>query len=174
MRVLAAIGVLAIVVAIAAAAFFFGGFYSVAASQPQPGIVASALIRVRQASINRHAVETPPLSLVDVAVVQAGARAFAQRGCTNCHGGPGVGWAKFSEGLNPGPPDLKEIVDTIEPRQLFWVIKNGIDMTGMPSFGAIEVPDKEIWTIVAFLKKLPTVSDQDYKAWTAPASSGTQ
>jgi hypothetical protein len=37
---------------------------------------------------------------------------------------------------------------------LFWVIKNGINMTGMPSFGAINVPDQEIWTIVAFVKKL--------------------
>ena len=32
-------------------------------------------------------------------------------------------------------------------------------MTGMPSFGAIEVPDQEIWSIVAFVKKLPSVTD---------------
>ena len=31
----------------------------------------------------------------------------------------------------------------------------------------IEVPDREIWTIVAFVKKLPSVSDDDFKAWTA-------
>jgi hypothetical protein len=37
----------------------------------------------------------------------------------------------------------------------------------MPSFGAIEVPDQEIWTIVAFVKKLPSVSDADFKTWTA-------
>jgi hypothetical protein len=77
-------------------------------------------------------------------------------------------WMKFSEGLNPGPPDLKDIVDDMLPQELFWVIKNGIRMTGMPSFGKIEVPDQEIWTIVAFVK--PMVSDEDYKAWTtAPA-----
>jgi hypothetical protein len=40
-------------------------------------------------------------------------------------------------------------------------------MTGMPSFGAIDVPDQEIWSIVAFVKKLPTVSDDDFKTWTA-------
>jgi hypothetical protein len=50
---------------------------------------------------------------------------------------------------------------------LFWVVKNGINMTGMPSFGAIDVPDQEIWSIVAFVKKLPTVSDEDFKTWTA-------
>jgi hypothetical protein len=42
-------------------------------------------------------------------------------------------------------------------------------MTGMPSFGKIEVPDQEIWSLVAFLKKLPAVSEADYKAWTAAA-----
>ena len=50
------------------------------------------------------------------------------------------------------------------------MIKNGINMTGMPSFGPIGVPDQEIWSIAAFLKKLPTVSDQDYKTWTASLS----
>ena len=109
------------------------------------------------------------MSLDDAAVVEAGARAFNERGCVNCHGAPGVQWSKWSEGLRPDPPDLKEeIVDHREPRELFWVVKNGIKMTGMPSFGAAEVPDREIWSIVAFLKKLPTVSPENFKTWTAP------
>ena len=111
------------------------------------------------------------MSLDDAAFVQAGAKAFAQRGCANCHGAPGVEWAKLSEGLRPDPPDLKEIVGAREPRELFWVIKNGINMTGMPSFARIEVPDQEIWSMVAFLKKLPTVTPENFKAWTA-ASGG--
>ncbi len=167
MRILAFIGALAIVVVIAAAVFFFGGFYSVAATEQDPGVVAWALVHVRTASIDRHATEAPPGSLDDAATIHAGARAFAERGCVNCHGGPGAPWAKFSEGLNPGPPDLKEIVGGLAPSDLFWVVKNGIRMTGMPSFGAIGVPDQEIWSIIAFLKKLPTVSDADYKAWSA-------
>jgi mono/diheme cytochrome c family protein len=168
MRFLAFIGVIAIVVAIAAAGFFFGGFYSVAGTQEEPGFVAAALIHIRLASIDRHAIDTPPIVLDNAAAVQAGARAFSERGCVNCHGGPGAKWAKFSEGLHPSPPDLKEVAPLLEPRQLFWVIKNGINMTGMPSFGPIGVPDAEIWTIVAFLKKLPSVSDQDFKTWSQP------
>jgi mono/diheme cytochrome c family protein len=164
---LALIGVLAILCAIAAAAFFFGGFYDVSASVDDPPFVKSALANIRLASISRHATDTPPMSLEDPATVQAGARAFSERGCFNCHGAPGVEWAKFSEGLRPDPPDLKELVDQRKPQELFWVVKNGIHMTGMPSFGLIEVPDREIWTIVAFLKKLPNVSDADFKAWTA-------
>ena len=124
-----------------------------------------ALVHIRRASIARHATDTPPLSLDDAAVVQEGARAFSERGCVNCHGAPGVNWAKFSEGLRPDPPDLKELVDELRPQDLFWVVKHGIHMTGMPSFGLIEVPDREIWTIVAFLKKLPSVTEEDFKAW---------
>ena len=43
-----------------------------------------------------------------------------------------------------------------------------VNMTGMPAFGPLEVPDKDIWSIVAFIKKLPTVTEANYKAWTAP------
>jgi mono/diheme cytochrome c family protein len=167
MRLLAYIGVLAILVAVAAAVFFFGGFFNVAASEPQPGIVNWALVNVRMASVERHARETATVNLDDPEIVRSGARAFAGRGCINCHGAPGVNWQKFSEGLQPDPPDLKDIVKEREPAELFWVVKNGIKMTAMPSFGAIGVPDNEIWTIVAFVKKVPNVSEADFKAWTA-------
>ena len=172
MRFLAAIGALAIIVAVGAAVFFFGGFFNVSAVEEDPKPVAWALQKVRTASIDRYAKDTPTVSLEDAAVVQAGAKAFAARGCGNCHGGPGVTWAKFSEGLRPDPPDLKDIAGELEPREIFYVIKNGINMTGMPSFARIEVGDPEIWTIVAFVKKLPTVSEADYKSWTeAPAAA---
>lgn len=170
MRFLAAVGLLAILVGIAAAAYFFGEFYSVAGTQAQSDIVAKALVFVRDASIDRHAVEMAPSSLDDPTTVQAGARAFLARGCANCHGGPGVDWAKFSEGLHPDPPGLKDVAKELDARQIFWVIKNGIDMTGMPAFGPLGAADSEIWSIAAFVKKLPSVSDADFKAWTAPAA----
>ena len=167
MRTLAYIGVLAIIAAVGAAIFFFGGFFNVAASEPNPGIVNWALVKVRMASVERHAREVAAANLDDPGTVRSGARAFATRGCTNCHGAPGVNWQKFSEGLQPDPPDLKDIVKEREPAELFWVVKNGIKMTGMPSFGATGVADNEIWTIIAFIKKLPNVSEADFKAWTA-------
>jgi len=168
MRLLAGIGALAIIVAVAAAIFFFGGFYNVAATQEDPGIVKWALVKVREASIARHAGVTPAVNLADPAVIQAGARAFAMRGCANCHGAPGETWQKFSEALRPDPPDLADVIKELEPGQIFWVIKNGINMTGMPGFALIGAEDKEIWSIVAFVKKLPEVSEADYKAWTGP------
>ena len=170
MKFLSLIGALAIIIAVAAVVFFFGGFYNVAATQPDLGVVAWALEYIRDASINRRAVDQPPVSMEDPATIQVGARAFASRGCPSCHGGPGVMWAKFSEGLRPDPPDLKDVVKDLTPPQIFWVIRNGINMTGMPGFNLVEATDQEIWTIAAFVKKLPTVSDADYKVWTADAA----
>jgi hypothetical protein len=166
---LALIGLLAILGGIGAVTFFFGGFFNVAANDPDPDIVNWSLIQVRKASISRHAIDRPPAGLLDdPAMVQAGGLAYSKNGCTYCHGEPGVEPATFSEGLNP-PPDLRAVVTDIRPEELFWVIKNGIKMTAMPSFGADNPPmrDKNIWAIVAFLKKLSSVSDENFKAWSA-------
>ena len=168
MRLLAAIGLLAIIGAFGAALFFFGGFYSVAGTQEDPAIVRWALVQVRTASIMRNARDPLPSSFDDPGNVKAGAQEFAEHGCANCHGAPGVNWQKFSEGLHPDPPDLKDVIGERKPTQLFWVIKNGINMTGMPSFKLAGASDEDIWEIVAFLKKLPDVTEADYKLWTAP------
>ncbi len=166
MRYLAGIGIIAILAAIGAGIFFFGGYYNVAATSADPAAVDWALVRVRMASVSRHAEITPSVNLGDPAIVQAGAKAFAERGCWHCHGGPGVQWDKFAEALKPDPPDLGEVSKAREPGQLFWVIKNGIKMTGMPGFGLVGAEDKEVWSIVAFVKALPNVKDSDYKSWT--------
>jgi cytochrome c553 len=167
MRFLAFVGLLAIIIAVAAAVYFFGGYYSVAGTVEDPGLVKWALTRVRTASIQRYATDNPPGYLNDAATMQDGARAYLAQGCPTCHGAPGVNWAKFSEGLHPDPPDLKEVAPELSPQQIFWVVKNGINMTGMPSFAAAGAKDEDIWKIAAFVKKIPNVSDADFKNWTA-------
>jgi mono/diheme cytochrome c family protein len=166
MRILALIGFLGILAVIGGAVFFLGGFYSVAGTQEDPTVVKWALVQVRTASIARHAHGQVPAGFNDQAKVEAGAREFDKLGCANCHGAPGVKWAKFSEGLHPDPPDLKDVVGELSPSELFWVVKNGINMTGMPSFAAAGAKDNEIWSVVAFLTKLPSATEADYKAWT--------
>ena len=168
MRFLAVIGALAIIAAVAAAIYFFGGFYSVAESEDNPAIVDWALSSIRGASVAGHATESPPASLDDPATVKAGARAYATIGCVNCHGGPpNANWAKWSEGLKPVPADLKVKAKENTAPHLFWAIKNGIKFTGMPSFGLAGASDQDIWSIVAFMKALRSMSDEDYKTWTA-------
>src|SRR5262245_39555893 len=67
---LALIGVLAIVLGIGAAVFFFGGFYSVAGTAAEPAFVKWALVQVRQASIARNAKDRPTADLTNAEVVK--------------------------------------------------------------------------------------------------------
>ncbi len=170
MRLLALVGVVAIAGALAAAGFFFGGFFDISSSWEDPAPVTKAIARVRDASIARRATDRPPADFAAPQRVQAGARIFATLGCANCHGAPGVKWQKFSEGMNPAPPDLKEEAGRLSPSEVFWVARNGIRMTGMPAFGAA-ASDEDLWSVAAFVKKLADVSEADFKAWTAEAGA---
>ena len=44
---------------------------------------------------------------------------------------------------------------------MFWVISNGIRMTGMPAFGKSHQAD-EIWPVVAFLQSAGNITAADY------------
>jgi mono/diheme cytochrome c family protein len=172
--ILAIIGALAIIVGAAAGVYFFRGHYNVAATQEDPWIVKQVLEKVRDASITRYATDTPPIAVDDPAVIQAGARAYAKRGCIHCHGTPGAeDWSKFSEGLRPDAADLKTEARELTTAQIFWVVKNGINMTGMPSFARAGVEDDEIWKIAAFVKRFPDATNADYKTWIGEAAAPT-
>ena len=101
------------------------------------------------------------------------------KACGGCHGPGGLGDGPFAT-KDPSPANLTDAEWTYgsSDGEIFWVIKNGIKMTGMPSFGAEDppVPDREIWNMVAFLKKLSSVSDEDFKAGSAapPAAAATR
>ena len=72
--------------------------------------------------------------------------------------------ARFLQGHESRPPDLKDVASS-EPAELYWVIKNGVKMTGMPVLRLAWKTTKS-GRVVAFIRKLP-VSDADFKTWTA-------
>jgi mono/diheme cytochrome c family protein len=82
--------------------------------------------------------------------------------CTTCHCGPGIERSEIGKGLNPRAPDLAKAIKAWAPRQLFWIVKHGVKMTGMPSF-SVTHNDEQIWSIVAFIEKLPDMSPEQYQ-----------
>jgi mono/diheme cytochrome c family protein len=50
--------------------------------------------------------------------------------------------------------------------ELFWIVQNGIRMSGMPAFGATH-KERQIWEIVAFLRHLPSLTPEEEKALAA-------
>jgi len=111
-------------------------------------------------SLARHAQEQDN-PLKDAPSVLPAAMKHYQANCVLCHGAPRVSAAELADGLNPPAPALDaEATQSRTDGQLFWVIRNGIRMTGMPAFGPTH-DDEEIWHIVAFVRHLPDLTDPE-------------
>jgi mono/diheme cytochrome c family protein len=154
---------LIVLLAAAAAGFVYSGVYDVSAASSEPAWRAHLFETVKDRSIDRRvdaAAKAPQLT--DPQLIRTGLIHFNEM-CVTCHGAPGVPKSEIGMGLNPDPPDLAHEGAEQSPARLFWVLKNGIKMTGMPAFGMTHTDD-QIWSMVAFLKQLPKLSPEQYAA----------
>ncbi|GGI16933.1 c-type cytochrome [Oxalicibacterium faecigallinarum] len=161
-----------VVIAIVALLIFvYSGVYNVAADEPHLSVIRWAMETTRSNSVKRRDDSvTLPADWNSLQRVEQGAKSYAAM-CQICHLAPGVEPTAIHKGLNPRPPRLSEEMSHHSPENLFWIVKHGIKMTGMPAWG-VSHNDEELWGIVAFLKKLPEVSAQEYKAMSQSTSSG--
>ena len=96
------------------------------------------------------------------AMIATGAEHYAAM-CTDCHLAPDKREdSDIRAGLYPKPPDLTKHIDATPP-EMFWVIKHGIKMSGMPAWGKTH-DDASIWGLVAFLQKLPELTPAQFRA----------
>jgi mono/diheme cytochrome c family protein len=158
--VIASILVAALVALLGGFAVIYAGIYDVAATEPHSPVTSWLLETVRTRSIKAHAagIHVPP-GLDDPAKVIIGVEHYAAH-CAVCHGAPGVPKGDIAHGLYPQPPNLAEAAERYSPAELFWIVKHGIKMTGMPAWN--DHSDSELWATVSFLEKLPGMSEQDY------------
>lgn len=152
---------LLILLIVIAGVVIYGGFYPIAASEPDPPGFATLLGAASDHAVARRSEGLNPPSL-SAADIQEGGSHFKGM-CQRCHGGPGASREDFAEGLNPQPPNLAESTDDMSVGQVFWIAKNGIKMTAMPAFGKTE-PDAELWKIAAFVKQMSKTTPQQYSA----------
>lgn len=115
----------------------------------------------------RNAVETqsmgikpPPLD--DRTLVLKGAGHY-ETGCAACHGAPGKPRSLIVQHMIPSPPYLPDHLEQWDPSELFWIVHNGLKYTAMPAWPAYERKD-EVWAMVAFLQRLPTMTPAEYEA----------
>jgi mono/diheme cytochrome c family protein len=156
-------------IAIGSTAFIYSGVYNVAASEPHWAPTRWVLEEVRTQSIKARAKGiAPPEDLGDQARIVAGTSHFSEH-CALCHSAPGVAADGQAEGMYPKPPVLTDAAKRYSPGELFWILKNGLKMTGMPSWG--DHGDEELWNAVAFLEKLPGLKPDDYASLVAAAKA---
>ena len=146
-------------------AFMHSGMYNVAATDPHLPFVESMMHSTMHASVETNAAGIEAPDLDSDRMIQAGATAYDQL-CAACHLKPGLESTVLRAGLNPLPPSFSSPTHR-RPAEQFWIIKNGVKMTGMPAWGVTH-QDQELWEIVAFLQQLPELSQAEYRAMTSP------
>lgn len=167
MNLLKALFLLVVVGLIGLGAFVYSGAYNVGADDPHSKLVFALVDTLRDESVTAHARDIAVPNLEDPKLVAEGAEHYAAM-CTGCHLAPGAKDSEMRAGLYPQPPKLSEQQD-LTPAQTFWVIKHGIKMSGMPAWGTTH-KDDAIWGLVAFVKKLPQMTPEQYEQMTGNAS----
>jgi len=159
--------VLAVVIAIGAAIWAWSGLYNIGADDHHWKVTYNALQTVRDRSIHVRSKDIKIPSLDDPQLILKGAGQYAAM-CTGCHLRPGMEDSELRKGMYPQPPDLSKV--HVDPQDAFWVIKHGIKMSAMPAWGLDgSHDDQTIWSMVAFLEKLPGMTPEQYKAIVAKA-----
>lgn len=141
--------------------FLYAGGFNVAADEAHWGLTYRLLESTREASIAARARDVKAPALNDPQLLAMGAEHYEEM-CTGCHLAPGKEDTEIRAGLYPKPPNLVEHGAHRSAGETFWIIKHGLKMTGMPAWG-ITHDDQSIWSMVAFLQKLPELSQAQYE-----------
>ncbi|MFT5420452.1 MAG: hypothetical protein ACI9D5_001201 [Candidatus Endobugula sp.] len=164
---------------IAGVSFIYSGIYSVGADNKHSALTFWVLETLRKKSIARAAKDIDVPDLESSQLLLSGGADYNDM-CVACHLKPGQTENDMTLGLYPEPPNLTLTADAhdhdhgadahndpnVIARQQFWVIKHGIMASGMAAFG-ITHSDERIWAMVAFLRKLPELTPDQYQIITA-------
>jgi cytochrome c553 len=172
--------ILSFAILIGGAGFLYSGLYPIGADAPHNKFTYWVLETLREQSISRAAKNVVvPANLNDADRLLSGGADYNDM-CTSCHLKPGKAQSDFSIGLYPKPPNLSkkndehghthERSETETAARQFWIIKHGIKASGMPAWGPGHDDDR-IWSMVAFLQRLPEINAEQYQIITARAGN---
>lgn len=132
--------------------FIFSGIYNIAASREHWTFTnfLITVLRERSIAVAASGIKVPDLG--DPALRRLGAEHY-RGGCATCHGMPGQPQNPIYGNMLPSPPDLTNAFADYEPRELHWIIENGLKYTGMPAWSGDGRSD-EVWSVVAYLASL--------------------
>ena len=160
--VAATLAVLILVSAAVGGLMVSGGLYSVAATEQhfQPTFTLLQTAMRQSVRLRARGIEAPDLN--DDAVVRRGAACFRDN-CVQCHGAPGIAQDNIGKSMQPLPGPLVDARRHWQPRELYWITRQGIRMSGMPAWKH-RLSEGELWSVVAFLQRLPDLNARQYAA----------
>lgn len=84
--------------------------------------------------------------------------------CAFCHANNGSGDTEVGKNLYPKAPDMRlDDTQKLTDGELYYTIKNGIRLTGMPAWGEVGDADEDSWKLVYFIRHLPNLSPDEQK-----------
>ena len=90
-------------------------------------------------------------------------RHFADH-CAVCHANDGSGKTEVGQNLYPKAPDMRQTgTQSLTDGELYFIIHNGIRLSGMPAWGAESDHDHDSWALVHFIRQLPNLSSDELK-----------
>jgi mono/diheme cytochrome c family protein len=155
-----AVGAVLLLSALGAALFVESGLYNIGADDHHTKPVLALITQLRDRSIESRLSSIKPQLAATPGMIQAGAKHYASL-CAGCHLAPDLPKSDLRIGLYPHPPSLAQ-EDIQESRRAFWIIKHGIKMSAMPAWGKT-LDDAAIWDVVAFVRKMPSLSLEEYQ-----------
>jgi mono/diheme cytochrome c family protein len=151
-------------------AFVKSGLFNVGASSPHTKLTTWITHETMIHSVRRHARGIAPPPWTSNAQLVAGFCAYETH-CVACHGAAAVSRQPWVGGMEPQPPYLLDDVKKFTPSELFWIVSNGIKMTGMPRWREA-MSDRDIWNIVAWLEASRNLPPQTYLRWRTAKQCG--
>ncbi|MCW5978498.1 MAG: c-type cytochrome [Bryobacteraceae bacterium] len=146
-------------------AFMYSGVYDIAANEPHNPIVQWALETASDRSVIFHARRIQAPDIQDPALVRQGLIRYREH-CLPCHGAPGVAREALGRGILPDPPPLMTVAGRWTDPQLYWILTNGLKMSGMPALG-MQLNEADRWSVVAFVRRMEWLSPAEYREFVA-------
>lgn len=82
--------------------------------------------------------------------------------CATCHANNGAGDSMLGKTMYPRPPNMREAATQKQSDgELYYTIKNGVRLSGMPAFGAPGDKDADSWKLVCFVRHLPQLTPEE-------------
>ena len=82
--------------------------------------------------------------------------------CAVCHANDGSGQTEMGKGMYPPAPDMrKERTQRMTDGELFYIIENGIRLSGMPAWSGPGEEGQASWKLVHFIRRLPALSPNE-------------
>ncbi len=132
-------------------------------ARAQPSVLESFAARQARAMALPAGARERANPVADSSEVLMDARTHWADHCAACHSNNGSGNAEMGKHMYPPAPDMRQAnTQDLTDGELFYIIQNGIRLTGMPSWGSGTAHDEQdSWKLVRLIRHLPKLTAEE-------------